>query len=236
MLKFSGKNIVVTGAAGNLGGAVVKAFLNAGGSVIALDHRTGRLAEMFQTGGQAGEIFVFEGVDLMDRQSVIGLAERVRDAAGLVDVIVHTVGGFAAGDPVHELLPETLQKMMDLNVSTFLNAAAGFVPHMLQKGGGKVVTIGARAGLAGPAKTGAYAAAKSSLLRLTESMAAELKPVGIQVNCVLPSTIDTPENRQEMPKADFSKWVKPEKLAAAVLFLASPEADAISGAALPVYG
>ncbi len=236
MEDFNGKTILVTGAAGNLGGSVVKAFLKSGGGVVGLDHGTGRLAGKFDSDSLAGTLYPFDGVNLTDRQAVLDLANQVRDQVGMVDIIVHTVGGFTAGDSVHTLPISTFQKMIDLNIATFLNTAAGFVPQMIEKGAGKVITIGARSALSGGAKTGAYAAAKGALLRLTESMAAELSGENIQVNCVLPSTIDTPDNRKAMPKADFSKWVKPDDLAKAILFLASSSADAISGAAVPVYG
>lgn len=227
---------MVTGAAGSLGSAVVTEYLKAGGIVMAVDHRNGRLAGAFDPDASEGKVHFFEGVDLTDRQSVLRMAKDVQNQVGLVDIIVNTVGGFASGDPVYELSLEKLQKMIGLNLITFLNTSAGFVPHLLEKGRGKVVTVGSRAGLSGGAKTGAYAAAKGALLRMTESMAAELKAKNIQVNCVLPPTIDTPANRQAMPNADFSKWVKPEKLAQAILFLTSSGADDITGAALPVYG
>lgn len=236
MFDFQGKNILVTGAAGNLGPAVVEAFLQAGGTVLALDHRTGRLRGSFDSTESNGIVHYFEGVDLTDRQAVLALGKRISDEVGLVDVVVNTVGGFTSGDPVYELEPATLQKMIDLNVNSFLNIAAGFVPQLIEKGSGKVITVGSRASLSGSAKTGAYAAAKGALLRLTESLAEELQTKNIQVNCVLPSTIDTPDNRNAMQNADFAKWVKPEKLAETILFLASDSADEISGAALPVYG
>jgi len=236
MNDFQGKKILVTGAAGNLGPAVVEAFLQAGGTVIGLDHRKGRLNGSFDSIESKGIVHYFEGVDLTDRPAVLTLGSRVRDQVGMVDVVVNTVGGFTSGDPVYELEPETLQWMIELNVNSFLNIVAGFVPHLIEKGGGKVITVGSRASLSGSAKTGAYAAAKGALLRLTESLAEELKMKNIQVNCVLPSTIDTPDNRQAMPNADFAKWVKPENLAETILFLASDSADEISGAALPVYG
>ena len=236
MLDFDAKLILVTGAAGNLGQAVVNAFLKRNASVVALDHRTGRLEGQFDLRNSNGKLHFFEGVDLMDRQAVLSLGDRVRDQVGLVNVIVNTVGGFTAGDRVDELQPETLQRMIDLNLKSFLNTSAAFVPHLRAKGSGKVITVGARASLTGSAKNGAYSAAKSALLRLTESMAAELKGENIQVNCVIPSTIDTPENRQDMPNADFSKWVSPNNLAEVILFLASEQAKCITGVGLPVFG
>ena len=236
MFDYKGKIILVTGAAGNLGNAVVEEYLKANGTVVAVDRQTGRLDDNFESIDTSAKLHIFNGVDLTDRQAVMSLADDVRDQVGLVGIVVNTVGGFTAGDPIHELPMQTLQRMIDLNIKTFLNTSAGFIPHLIEKQGGKIITIGSRSSLSGGAQTGAYAAAKSALLRMTESMAAELKTSNIQANCVIPSTIDTPENRQAMPKADYSKWVKPEKIAQSILFLTSPAADAISGIALPVYG
>jgi len=236
VFEFKDRVIVVTGGAGNLGSAVVKAFLNAGGRVCALDHRRGRMKEMFTSIDAMGELKLFEGVDLTDREAMIELAENVLEQVGKVEILVNTVGGFAYGDPVYEMSSKTWYKMMDLNVKSFLNASAAFVPGMMKLGCGKIISIGSKSSLQGGANTGAYAAAKGALLRLTESMAAELKPHDIQVNCVLPSIIDTPENRQSMPSADFSNWVNPDEIAQVIIYLSSKMSDAITGAAVPVYG
>ena len=125
---------------------------------------------------------------------------------------------------------------MDLNARTLINVASAVVPAMIQRGRGRIVTIGAGAALKGGAHMGAYAASKSALIRLTESMSAELKHQGINVNCVLPSIIDTPDNRAAMPDADASRWVAPAALADVIAFLASDGAAAIQGAAIPVTG
>lgn len=109
-------------------------------------------------------------------------------------------------------------------------------PHMLQQGYGKIVSVAARPGLKGRPDMAAYSVSKSAVIRLTESMAAELKTAGINVNCILPGTIDTPQNRAAMSEADYSRWVQPEGLADAILYLASDRARAVHGAALPVYG
>jgi NAD(P)-dependent dehydrogenase (short-subunit alcohol dehydrogenase family) len=234
MFDFSDKVIVVSGAAGNLGRAVVDAFLAAGGTVCGLDHRQGRLAEMFST--QGGNFHIYENVDLTDREALIALGEEIQAELDRVDVLVNTVGGFTMGERVDEISTATWNRMMNINVISLLNAAAAFVPGMLAADGGKIVSIGAGAALKGGAKTGAYAAAKAAVMRLTESMAAELKASNIQANCILPGTIDTPENRQAMPNADFEKWVTPEQIARVILFLSSPDANAISGAAVPITG
>lgn len=233
-MNFKGNIIVVSGAAGNLGRAVVAAFLDAGGTVCGLDHRKGRLADMFNEG--QGKLYVYEGVDVTDRAAMLLLGEQIHAEVGPVDVLVNTVGGFTMGERVDQISPETWQHMMNLNVQSLLMTTAAFVTGMMAAGHGKVVSIGSGASLKGSAKMGAYAAAKSAVLRLTESMAAELKASNIQANCVLPSTIDTPENRADMPDADFAKWVTPQQVAQAILFLCSPAADGITGASLPVSG
>ena len=236
MNKFSGKVVVVSGAAGALGREVVKAFLREEATVCALDHRAGHLAALGLDESGSGRLESIENMDLSLAEVAPQLKSEIHQRAGLADVLVHTVGGFTYGETVDGLSAETWQKMLDINVKTFLNFTKALVPDLIEKGKGKVITTGAKAALKGGAKMGAYSASKAALLRLTESMAAELVSAGIQVNCVLPGTIDTPNNRAEMPNADFSKWVPPEKIAETILFLASTESDAITGAAIPVYG
>ncbi|QRN83924.1 SDR family oxidoreductase [Chloroflexota bacterium] len=236
MGKFTDKIVVVSGAAGALGREVVKAFLREGATVCALDHREGRLAEQGLDVGVSGRLEMVENIDLSQTGVAPKVQSEVHQRSGQVDVVVHTVGGFTYGETVDALSAETWQKMLDINVNTFLNLAKAFIPDLVETGSGKIITIGAKAALKGGAKMGAYSATKAALLRLTESMAAELAGKGVQVNCVLPGTIDTPNNRAEMPNADFSKWVSTAKIAETILFLASPESDAITGASIPVYG
>jgi NAD(P)-dependent dehydrogenase (short-subunit alcohol dehydrogenase family) len=107
---------------------------------------------------------------------------------------------------------------------------------MLERGSGKLIHVSARIALQGSANSGVYSAAKSAVVRLTESLGAELRDAGLNANCILPGTIDTPQNRRERPDADFSRWVQPEEIASVILFLASDAARAINGAAIPVYG
>ncbi len=140
------------------------------------------------------------------------------------------------GEPVHELSDATLNFLFDINVRTLVNAAHAVVPAMLRGDGGRIVNVATAAGQRGAAMIGAYSAAKSAVVRLTESMAAELRDKGINVNCVLPTIIDTPENRSAMPGADPSRWVAARDLANVIVFLASDGARAIHGAAIPVSG
>jgi NAD(P)-dependent dehydrogenase (short-subunit alcohol dehydrogenase family) len=236
MEPMKNKIVVVSGAAGILGRAVVKAFLNLGASVCAIDRREGRISALALDVDVPGNLTIFDNFDLADRKAVPELMNAVHSRVGKTDIIINTVGGYTSGERVFEISEATWQKMMNLNVMPFLNLCRAFVPDLIASGKGKVVSVGAGAALKGGAKAGAYAATKAALLRLTESMAAELFPNGIQVNCVLPGTIDTPDNREEMPKADFSKWVAPEKIAEVIIFLASPDADAITGSAIPAFG
>ncbi len=172
-------------------------------------------------------------VDLLARRS--GRA-RARGAgpAGRVDVLCHLAE--VTGEPVHATPASAWDFMMNLNAASLIHVAAAVVPRMLAQGAGRIVTVGRRRGVKGGAQMGAYSAAKSALMRLTESMLAELRDAGINVNCVLPSTIDTPANRVAMPDADPTRWVAPAALAEVIAFLASDAARAIHGALIPVYG
>jgi NAD(P)-dependent dehydrogenase (short-subunit alcohol dehydrogenase family) len=236
MFDIKDKVVVVTGAVGNLGRSVVNIFLEYDGHVCALDHREGRLEKAFSPRLGNEKLHLYNAVDVTVPDSMAACVEKVLDQVGPVDILVNTVGGFAFGETVHQMTSDTWVRMINLNVMSFFNSSNVIVPGMIEKGGGKIVSIGSKASLKGGAKVGAYAAAKSALLRLTESMADELKDHNIQVNCVIPSTIDGPENRRSMPSADFSKWVKPDEVANVILFLCSKMADAITGAAIPVYG
>ena len=236
MENFKDKVIVVTGAAGNLGEAVVKHFLIQHGTVCGIDHRKGRMVDLTTSSQESGKFYPFEEIDVTDKAQMVALVDKIHEQVGKIDILVNTVGGFSMGENVYELSDQMWHRMMKLNVHSFLSATAAVVPDMIERKGGKVISIGAKSALKGGASTGAYAAAKGALLRLTESMSEELRKYNIQVNSVLPSTIDTPENREAMPNSDFSKWVKPEQLADVILFLSSPQSDAVTGAAVPVYG
>jgi NAD(P)-dependent dehydrogenase (short-subunit alcohol dehydrogenase family) len=151
-------------------------------------------------------------------------------------VLCNLAGGFRMGEAVHETSARTWDVLMDLNARTVLHMAHAVVPGMLAAGGGRIVNVGAFAAREGAARMGAYVASKAAVIRLTESMAAELREHGVNVNCVLPTIIDTPDNRAAMPGADPARWVAPTDLAAVIVFLASDAARAIHGAAVPVTG
>ena len=226
-MSFAERTVVLTGAAGNLGRAVAAAFAARGASLVLLDRRAPAPPE--------GKPLCL-AVDLLDAAAVQASVDTAMARFGRLDVLVNIAGGFRMGSPVHETSIEDWNFLLDLNARTVLNTARAVVPRMLAAGGGKIVNIGAFAAQKGAAQMGAYVAAKSAVIRLTETMAAELRSRRINVNCVLPTIIDTPENRAAMPDADPGKWVAPRDLAEVIVFLASDAARAIHGAALPVTG
>jgi len=226
--------VVVTGAAGNLGRAVAEAFARDGARLVLVDRDANALRAAFAA--TLPEALCLP-VDLLARAEVEAMAAQALERFGRIDALCNLAGGFRMGEAVHETSEQTWEAMMDLNVATLLNAVRAVVPRMLaQPGGGAIVNVGAAAALGGGAHMGAYAAAKSAVIRLTESMAAELRTRGINVNCVMPTVLDTPENREAMPDADPTNWVAPRDLASVIRFLASPAARAVHGAAVPVRG
>ncbi|MFO1310766.1 MAG: SDR family NAD(P)-dependent oxidoreductase [Burkholderiales bacterium] len=225
--------VVITGASGNLGRALAATFGSRGARLVLIDRRREALDGAF---GPEDAQRLHIAADLLDPAAVGAAAQAAVDRFGRVDVLCNIAGGFRMGPPVHETPDADWNFLFDLNGRTLLHAARAFVPHMLQGGGGRIVNVGAFAAQKGVANMGAYVASKSAVIRLTESMSAELRERNINVNCVLPTIIDTPENRKAMPGADTRKWVAPEDLASVVIFLASDAARAVHGAAIPITG
>ncbi len=225
--------VVVTGAAGNLGRAVAHAFAAQGANLVLIDLRRERLEQGY--GGETAQR-MFAPANLLEQDQVHAAVQAAVARFGRVDVLCNLAGGFRMGEAVHATQDSTWDFLMDLNARTLLHMARAVVPQMLAKGGGKIVNVGAASAQRGVAQMGAYCASKSGVIRLTEAMAAELREQNINVNCVLPTIIDTPENRAAMPDADPARWVAPQDLANVILFLASPAARAVHGAAVPVAG
>jgi NAD(P)-dependent dehydrogenase (short-subunit alcohol dehydrogenase family) len=236
MNDLSNQVVIVTGAAGNLGKAVVDAFLEAGAKVACVDYSSDLLRQVYPESSISPERMFTGSADLTSQEDAARMAAQAVDRFGRIDVLVNTVGGYKAGDPLHETTLQTWEHMIDLNARTVFLASQAVIPQMLQQGSGKIISVAARPGLAGKANSAAYSASKSAVIRLTESMSEELREAGIRVNCIIPGTIDTSQNRQEMPSADHQRWVKPESLAGVILFLCTEAARDIHGAALPVYG
>jgi len=232
MFDFSDRVVLVSGASGNLGRAVAQAFYDAGARVVLAARRVDELPAF----AADAERVLSHAVDLTQPESAQALVRAARDRFGRIDAVANTVGGFRSMPVDGDGALELWDALLDLNARTALILSQAVVPVMREQGRGAIVHTAARAALGGGKNIAAYSASKSAVVRLTESLAAELKDAGINVNCVLPGTIDTPENRAERPNADFSKWVAPEALASVFLFLCSDAARAIQGAAIPVYG
>lgn len=223
---MSDRVIVVTGGHGVLGRAVVEAALADGLKVAVIDHASGLPIPE--------GVLELGGVDLTDPASAAAAINAAAAHFGRLDALLNIAGGFVwqttdAAEPAWD-------RLFALNLKTALNASRAAVPHLKASPEGRIVNVGANGALKAAAGMGAYAASKAGVHRLTEGLAEELKSTSVTVNAVLPSILDTEQNRKDMPDADPAKWVRPSDLARVMLFLASPESRAITGALIPVTG
>ena len=235
MHELTNRIVIITGAAGNLGSATAAAFGAQGAKVVLVDIDRERLEEV-QKGLPDGVESSVIATNLLEQDSVNAMADAVVARYGTIDIIANIAGGFTMGPKVHETQEKEWDFMMDLNLRSIFHTSRAVIPVMLKNGGGRIVNISARAAREGKAKMGPYCASKAAVITLTESLAAEHKFDNINVNCILPGTIDTPRNREEMPDADHDKWVPPEALADVILFLCSDASRCVTGAAIPVFG
>lgn len=236
MFSLKDKVVIITGAVGNLGQAVARRVQAQGGKTILVDRSSDRLQKTYGELNNSTQHWLAGNVDITDPKAVNAMAAEAHRRFGRLDGLVNAVGGFRGGKPVHETDLSEWDFLYDINVRTTLNACRAVIPYMLQAQSGRIINIASRNAFQGSPHYAAYSAAKTAVLRLTESLAGELKARGINVNCIAPGTIDTPQNREAMPKADFSTWVPPEDLANVIAFLLSDEARSVTGAAMPVYG
>jgi NAD(P)-dependent dehydrogenase (short-subunit alcohol dehydrogenase family) len=218
--------ILVTGGTGGLGAGVLDALLGAGATVVTTAHRPGVPAR---------EGVQVEVVDLLDSEAVAPLVARVTAGHGRIDALVCLVGGFAGGTFI-QTDHQTWRELVDLNLHTAATTIRAALPGMLERRYGRIVTVGSRPAIDPSPNTAAYAAAKAAVIAMTRSLGRELRGSGVTANCILPSTIDTPQNREAFPKADPARWVKPEEIGRVVSFLCCADAGIIRGAAIPVYG
>ena len=223
---MAGRNYVVTGAAGVLGRVVCARFADGGHRVAAIGHGA---AEALPASAEVR----LGGVDLTDETATTRAFAEAAERLGRLDGLVNAAGGFA-WETVADGSIETWDRLYALNLKTALNACRAVLPWLGE--GGSIVNIGAASAARAERGMAAYAASKSAVARLTEGLATELKGRRIRVNAVLPSIIDTPANRAEMPDADFAKWVIPAELAEAIAFLLSDSASGVTGALIPVTG
>ena len=221
-MNLAGKTAIVTGAAGVLGAAVAEECEAQGARAVLIDVAAG-----FADGS---------GVRLeLDLTDAAAVAEAIA-GVGEFDVVCNIAGGFDMGPKVFEITDAHWSDLFDINVTTLRNMLSAALPRLVARGRGSVINVGALGALQGLASMGAYTAAKSVVMRLTEAASEEVRRQGVNVNAVLPSLIDTPRNRADMPKADYSTWVAPASLAKVICFLASDAAADIHGALIPVRG
>jgi NAD(P)-dependent dehydrogenase (short-subunit alcohol dehydrogenase family) len=228
--------VIITGAVGNLGAATARAFQLAGQRTVLVDRSQEKLHAAFSGVADSAEHLLAGGVDLSEPKSLAKLVDDTLSRFGRIDALVHTVGAWRGGKLVYEDDLANWDFLFNVNLRTTLLCCRAVIPQMLKQGRGKIINIASRDGLKGSAGYAAYSASKSAVLRLTEALADEVKAFNINVNCLLPSTIDTAQNRAAQPDADFSKWVEPSAIADVILFLASEASRAINGSSIPVFG
>jgi NAD(P)-dependent dehydrogenase (short-subunit alcohol dehydrogenase family) len=229
----SGRVAVITGGFGALGQVAAAAAVEHGFSAAVLGHSTSPPAGLPEKLGP--NALVLGSVDLADEAAATTAMAAVTSRFGRIDVLLNIAGGFR-WIKIADSHSADLERMFRMNVQTTVNAVRAALPALKASSAGRIVNVGALSAEKAAAGMGPYAASKAAVHRLTEALAEELKDAGVTVNAVLPSTIDTAQNRADMPKADFSRWVAPADLAEVMLFLASEKARAVTGALIAVRG
>ena len=228
-MNLSGKVVVVTGSDGALGQAVAKTLAGYGARIALITHSS----EV--AGVQPAGASHYGGIDLTLESSARSAMERIAKDAGRLDGLINVAGGFR-WEKISGGALDAWDAMYKINLRTAVISCQAALPYLLQSGGGRIVNVGAMGATQAAAGMGAYAASKAGVAKLTEALADELKDQGITVNAILPSTLDTPKNRLDMPKADFTRWVTPAKAAEVIAFLVSDNASAVTGALIPLAG
>ena len=230
-MSANNKITIISGASGGLGQTVSRVFHQAGASVVLVASRPDGVQALADEFGADRALAI--GANLADPAGTEAVVATTLERFGRVDILLNLAGGFAGGAPVSESSEDDLNKMLDINLRTCYNLSRAAVKPMITQKWGRIVNIGSKDSLHGRANYSAYAISKAAVLRLTESMAEEVKQYNITVNALIPSAIDTEANRKAMPNADFSKWVQPATIAETLLFLVQ-EKTAINGAAIPL--
>jgi NAD(P)-dependent dehydrogenase (short-subunit alcohol dehydrogenase family) len=226
---MKGTIALVTGANGGLGTHVTQAMLDAGSTVIGIAPQIG-------PSDFAHPHFTALPTRLDSLASAKEAVETILAHFGRIDVLAHLIGGFAGGTTVADMDDATFQRMFDVNLLSAFHVIRAVLPHMRKAGAGRIVAIGSRAAENPGAMVGAYSASKAALVSLVRTVAIENRDAGITANVILPGTMDTPANREAMPKADISQWVQPGSVASLIVWLAGEGGKDVTGAAIPVYG
>jgi NAD(P)-dependent dehydrogenase (short-subunit alcohol dehydrogenase family) len=226
---MEGKIVLVTGANGGLGTYVTQAFLDSGATVV------GTSLKIRQSDFNSPN-FVAISAEISSREGAKVLVDQALARFGKLDVLAHTVGGFAGGQSIVETDDATFQRMLDLNLNSVFHILRAALPALRKTGSGRIIAIGSRQALEPGENVGAYSATKAAMVSLIRSAALENKDAGVTANVILPGTMDTPANRKAMPDADFSKWVRPATVAGLIIWLANDAGKDVNGAAIPIYG
>jgi len=224
-----GQVVLVTGASGGLGTYVTRAFLDAGATVVGTSRK-------IQQSDFTGDNFTAIPEEISSQGAAKSIVDKVLSRFGRLDVLAHTVGGFAGGQPIADSDDATFQHMLDINLNSAFHILRAAIPPLRKSGSGRIISIGSRAAMEPGANVGAYSASKAAMVSLIKTVAAENRDAGVTANVILPGTMDTPANRMAMPGEDFSNWVQPANVARLAVWLASDSAKEINGAAIPVYG
>jgi len=225
---MKGKVALVTGANGGLGAYVTQALLDAGATVVGVSRK-------IQQSDFDSPLFTALSAGISTAEGAKTAVDSLIARFGRLDILAHTVGGFAGGKSIAETDDATFQSMFDSNLNSTFYLLRAAIPAMRKTGNGRIVAIGSRAALEPGAGVGAYSASKAAMVSLMRTVALENKDVGITANVILPGTMDTPTNRRFMPNADFSKWVRPASVASLIVWLVSDAGKDVNGAVIPVY-
>lgn len=230
------KVVIITGATGGLGKAVTRDFVAAGARVVAVSRSESKLQSLTSQLTAGEDQLVTMATDVLEETAVKALVDEVMEKFGRIDVLAHLVGGFLGGPGIDEITASQWNDMMVLNLKSTFLCCHHIFPIMQKQNAGKIVTIGAKGGIKGIAGLSAYSASKAGVINFTQSLSEEGRDSNVTANVIVPSIIDTPENRKAMPDADFDNWVKPEAIAKTILFVVSDDASDINGAVIQIYG
>lgn len=235
MINLDGKTAIITGGTGGLGKDVVKLFLERNCNVISTYIIDDQIDKFVYLREEYKSKVIFAKADVTKEEQIKKLVDKAKEIYGKVDILINLVGGFTSSK-VAETDLESFDKMINVNLKSCFVCTKQVLPHFIENNSGKIVNIAAKPAVKSYSGVGAYGASKAGVVALTETVADEVKNYNINVNAIIPGTIDTAQNRIDMKDADFSKWVKPEELAQIILFLVSEQSKPISGAVIPALG
>ncbi len=235
MKKLEGKIAIITGGSGGLGKSVVNLFLEQGANVICTYYKEEELKKLTPLMDQFPKSVVIVKGNVTKEKAILKVVNNVVKRLKSIDILINIVGGFTMGE-ITKTGMDDFNRMVDMNLKSAFVCSKSVIPQMINQKHGKIINVGAKPALNGAAGMTAYAASKAGVVNLTKSLAEEVLKHNINVNAIIPGTIDTEANRQAMPNAKHKNWVKPEEIARVMLFLSTKDSDPITGATIPVYG